>query len=110
MIVDSQGIISVPRKKKKKNVFAGKFIVARAYAASAQVISWPSVTASATTNELTIQRVRLGSWRKTSLNALQSSALKSGSRVGDRVCPCKESDSANSSGRITSSAMMDKAP
>ena len=98
----------MPRKKKKKKIFPGKFIVARAYAARAEVISCPSVTASDTTKELTIQRVRFGSSRKTVLNELQSSLLKSGSRVGDRVGPCKESESANKSGRITSRATTPK--
>src|SRR4051794_25415392 len=98
MIVDSQGIISVPRKKKKNMILPGNCIVARAYAASDEVISCPSVTTSATTNEFTIQRVRFGSSINTCRNALQSSLLKSGSSEGDIVGPCNDSESANSSG------------
>src|SRR5262245_44615966 len=109
-MVDSQGIISVPRKKKKKKVLPQKSIFARAYAARAEVISCPNVTASATTNEFRIQRVRFGSSLKTLLTEPQSRLAKSGTSVGDNVGPCKLSESANSSGRSTRNATTPSTP
>src|SRR5215468_8585983 len=101
MMVDSQGIIRVPRKTKKKQGFAGNLRCERAYAASTDVRSWPSVTATDTTKELRIQRPRCFSFEKAWANTLKSSLLTSGINVGAMVAPCTASENAKSNGKST---------
>src|SRR5688500_15681245 len=97
-MVASHGIIKVPRKRKKKKFLPGKFSIASAYAASEQVISWPNVTTSDTTNELSIQRPKLLSWANVAPNTPQSRLSRSGIRLGASVGPCNASDSEKNSG------------
>src|SRR4051794_17553070 len=94
----------VARKTKKNKVFPGNLKKASAYAASAEVMTWPRVTASETTKELSTHRPRLLSCANACPKTLQSILPKSGKTFGARVGPCNARDNAKKSGKARTPA------